>query len=333
MAAPQTVFLTIGLPASGKTTWAREYLNIHYSTIRINNDDIRAELKAHNPTEWTPKFEKQVRKIRIERLEKALKSGYDVILDNTYLNPHTLKSLKTWIVQNYPSVKIIEKDFRDVPVQTCIDRDKEREHRGERFVGPEVILKMATEAGLIPEVKLYPVDWELPWTIICDLDGTLALFGKRRNAYDASLCDLTDEPNLPVLQLLMTYRDCYIHDKIMGYNKEEKEKIPACRSLSIPLISKIYFFSGRTDNYRLPTLRFLLNKCGFCDVDNDPYFKLVMRETGDNRSDEVVKKEFFDEHIKGKYNVFVVIDDRPKVIRMWHSLGLPVFNVGDGHEF
>ena len=48
---------------------------------------------------------------------------------------------------------------------------------------------------------------------------------------------------------------------------------------------------------------------------------------------EIIKKGMFDKHIKNKYNVFVIVDDRPRVVRMWHSLGLPVFNVGDGREF
>jgi hypothetical protein len=58
-----------------------------------------------------------------------------------------------------------------------------------------------------------------------------------------------------------------------------------------------------------------------------------MREKGDNRSDEIIKKEFFDAHIVGKYNVSFVCDDRNRVVRLWHSLGLPVFNVGTGEEF
>ena len=155
----------------------------------------------------------------------------------------------------------------------------------------------------------------MPWALICDLDGTLALFGKRRSAYDASLCDLTDEPNLSVLNLLRTYE--YLYQQSKGV---------------VTTPDKIFFFSGREDKYRGPTIRFLWNKCGF-DVVLNKFFQLIMRETGDNRPDEIVKKEMFDTYIKEQYNVNVVVDDRPKVIRMWHSLGLPVFNVGDGHEF
>jgi predicted kinase len=307
----QIVYICKGLPGSGKTTWAKQFIENcgigTYKIVRICNDDIREEIS--DGSLWTPEVEKKVRKIRMERIERSLKDGDDVIVDNTHINPKTLNSLKTWLKQNFPDLEVIEKDFSDVPVDVCIDRDKARELRGERFVGPEVILKMAYEGGLIPEIIPYPVDPELPWTIICDLDGTLALFGNRRSPYDASYCDIVDEPNPTVLNLLKTYHS----------------------GCTYPIVSKIHFFSGRENKYRDPTQRFLSIKCGFSLKEG--YYQLVMRTTGDKRPDEIIKKEFFEEHIRGKFNVFVVIDDRPKVIRMWKSLGLPVFNVGDNKEF
>ena len=51
---------------------------------------------------------------------------------------------------------------------------------------------------------------------------------------------------------------------------------------------------------------------------------LLHRSPGDNRSDAVVKLELFNKHIRDKYNVRLVIDDRPSVVRLWHDLGLPV---------
>jgi predicted kinase len=317
----QKIILCIGLPGSGKTFWAQQQIAAAKFRgeifVRVNNDDIRDELNGgpFDHSVWTPKFESEVRKIRLERIANALKDGFSVIVDNTHLNEKTLKSLKTWAFQNFPHVFIEEKDFRDVPFQTCLERDAARMVSGERGVGPEVIMKMAKGANLIPEVTPYPVDWKLPWTIICDLDGTLALFGNRRNPYDASNCDFTDEPNLTVLSLLKSYQGNYRSGHIAW-----------------PNVSKTFFFSGRTDKYKDPTIRFLLNKCNF-DVVGDSYFELVMRKTGDSRADEIIKKEMFDEHIRGKYNVFVIIDDRNKVCRMWRSLGLPLFQVGTGEEF
>ncbi len=53
-----------------------------------------------------------------------------------------------------------------------------------------------------------------------------------------------------------------------------------------------------------------------------------MRKTGDKRDDTIVKKELFDS-FKNDYYVEYVIDDRPKVVRMWRSLGLFTFQVND----
>ena len=182
----QTVTITLGLPASGKTTWAKKEVELaklcnEIPIVRVNNDDIRDELNGGpmDHSNWTPEFEKKVRKVRFERITEALKSGCDVIVDNTHLSYKTLNSLKTWLKQNFPNVIIEEKDFRDVPLQECLDRDKARIARGERGVGSEVIMKMASEAGLIKEIPPHTIDWTLPWTIMCDLDGTLARIGKR----------------------------------------------------------------------------------------------------------------------------------------------------------
>ena len=317
----QKIILCVGLPGSGKTYWAKQQIDSakfrDETFVRVNNDDIRDELNGgpFDHAVWTPKFEEKVRKIRLERISEALKNGFSVIVDNTHLNSKTLKSLKVWSFQNFPHVFIEEKDFRDVPLQVCLDRDAERIARGERGVGREVIMKMAKGANLIPEITPYPVNWKLPWTIISDLDGTLALFGNRRNPYDASDCDTIDEPNLTVLSLLRTYHGNYCS----GHT-------------AYPNVSKIFFFSGRDDKYKDPTIRFLLNKCAI-DIIEDPYFELVMRKSGDSRSDEIIKEEMFDEHIRGKYNVFVIVDDRLKVCRKWRSLGLPLFQVGTGEEF
>jgi len=55
-----------------------------------------------------------------------------------------------------------------------------------------------------------------------------------------------------------------------------------------------------------------------------------MRAAGDFTPDEELKRQWIAE-----YNlslILCVFDDRPKVIWMWKSLGLFVFNWGDGEE-
>jgi hypothetical protein len=53
-------------------------------------------------------------------------------------------------------------------------------------------------------------------------------------------------------------------------------------------------------------------------------FIFYSRQPEDNRSDQVVKMEIYDKHIRNNFNVVLVLDDRPRVVRMWHELGLPV---------
>ena len=146
-----------------------------------------------------------------------------------------------------------------------------------------------------------PRTWGLDGIVICDLDGTYCLLNGR-SPYDASTC-INDEVNMLVADLL----DKYFTD---------------------PDVKKIYFFTGRHDTHRAQTIEWL-------DI-NTRYsnWELVMRKEGDNRPDEIVKREMYDEHIKNKYHVWAWIDDRPKVLNMVRfDLCLPTIDVGWGIHF
>ncbi|WP_309737925.1 hypothetical protein, partial [Chamaesiphon sp. OTE_20_metabat_361] len=67
---------------------------------------------------------------------------------------------------------------------------------------------------------------------------------------------------------------------------------------------------------------------------NINYKELLMRAANDQRPDDILKSELYYFHIRDRYNVIGVIDDRPKVCRMWRGLGLSVFQVGNSdYEF
>jgi hypothetical protein len=59
--------------------------------------------------------------------------------------------------------------------------------------------------------------------------------------------------------------------------------------------------------------------------------KLFMRASGDKREDFIIKKELYEDHIKGKYEVLFVVDDRRQVVNMWRSEGLVVLHCADGN--
>ncbi len=131
---------------------------------------------------------------------------------------------------------------------------------------------------------------------LCDIDGTLADFRDHRGPFDEHLVHL-DRP-LPT---------CHIIRHLFGSGE------------------KVIFFSGRTKKCYKSTHNWLLMQIGSFDLE------LYMREEGDFRGDEIIKKELYDKYIKNKYNVIAVFDDRLKVVRMWENLGLFVLNCNQGN--
>ena len=111
-----------GLPASGKSTWAKQWvLEDPEHRVRINQDDIRLMLGKY----WVPSREPLVSHIQQEAICRAMSLGLDIVLDNTNLNPKVLKSLSDVAASN--KYELEYKDFFDTPLSVCIERDKARD--------------------------------------------------------------------------------------------------------------------------------------------------------------------------------------------------------------
>jgi hypothetical protein len=85
----------------------------------------------------------------------------------------------------------------------------------------------------------------------------------------------------------------------------------------------VILVSGREEKYRSQTLAFLQKH----RID---YAQLQMRATGDFRKDALIKREIFENHIRNRYNIEWVLDDRNQVVQMWRQLGLTCLQVADG---
>jgi hypothetical protein len=131
--------------------------------------------------------------------------------------------------------------------------------------------------------------------IIVDIDGTVALNTGHRSPYDYSKVG-NDVPNQPVLHAVAALHFTYQYD--------------------------ILYVSGREDSSREDTLAWLDSYA--------PDGKLFMRKAGDYRSDQIVKREIYEQEIEESYKIMAVFDDRDKVVRMWRDLGLTCFQVADG---
>ena len=86
----------------------------------------------------------------------------------------------------------------------------------------------------------------------------------------------------------------------------------------------IIIFSGRSDKTIHTTRSWLTHN-------RVPFHKLVMRphKTMNFIPDEILKKDMLDKYADID-DVFLVVDDRQKVVDMWRDLGLNVFQVADG---
>lgn len=296
----RNILVLVGIPASGKSTFSKEFIKTYPNYIRINRDDIRKMLKDLPLLDT--KGEDIVTAIEFNAVENALSKGFDVIWDNTHVK---MKYIEQIIKKFSNSANIPFKKF-DIDLKTAIERDSKREYP----VGESVIKRMYDSfidlskefnfkqiSKTDNKFKYNPIkDNNLSDAVIFDIDGTIALKGDRGH-FDWNKVDL----------------DHYI--EVVG------EHIEFHKSKGRTII----LLSGREDTARNKTVDWL-------DFHNIPYHFLFMRNEGDYRKDSIVKKEIYENNIKGIYNVHCVYDDRLQVIDMWYNLGLFCFNVNQGNK-
>lgn len=127
------VTMTKGLPASGKTTWAMTQIKQSNGALkRVSKDDLRAMLDGGK---WSGANEKFILTARDRLILAALEAGHSVLVDDTNLvDKHRLHIQE--LVRG--RAEVVVQDFTDVPLETCLQRDRERPNS----VGERVIRRM-----------------------------------------------------------------------------------------------------------------------------------------------------------------------------------------------
>ncbi len=306
------LFLTRGLPGSGKSTWTKEMSELYPNLVIISADDIRRLLHAtYDFSE--PHKESFVWEMHNVMVDKALRSGKDVIIHNTNISIRNVAPIHK-AFKRLCEFYIV--DFTNVPIDVCLANDLKRvdtpAYVGEpiinrffktfgkelgkkhwnrfEFVTPLEANKILDQPQNTKVIPVYIPDENLDDVLLLDIDGTLANIGDR-NPFDHTKYHL-DNLNHAISKLTKAF-------------------------------TKTVVITGRDNKHREVTAKWL--------ADNNVFYELlIMRPEGDTRPDYIVKQELFYSEIAPYYNAELVVEDRKQVVEMWREIGLLCAQVDEG---
>ena len=283
-----------GLPGSGKSTWAKAWVNEDpINDVRLNWDDMRNMMGPY----WIPERENTgiLKELREKFLKHMMERNWDIVCDNMNLNPKEIEFYKN-IVEEFNkdghSYTIEFKDFF-IPVEECIRRDAIRANPiGEKTIKSLFNKYMPLIIGSehrknIESQPTYRAD--KPDCIIVDMDGTLAFNLSGRSFFDDIDMITYDTPLLATVSIL--------------------------RAMKMTGTCNIFIVTGRSEKSREATETWLAEN-------NIPFDKVFMREEGDFSHSNDFKQKVYEDNIKNNYNVLFVLDDDTKCIEIYQEQGL-----------
>ena len=146
---------------------------------------------------------------------------------------------------------------------------------------------------------------------IFDLDGTLANLDHRKGILDEK----------------------YDHNRWRRFYAACDKDTPIPHVIAtmerLRFFADIWIFSGRSEEVRDKTEAWLVEHTSF--LSHDLALVLTMRQEGDHRADDIVKREWLDGMLfDDRQRLVAVFDDRDRVVAMWREAGVPCFQVAPG---
>lgn len=302
------IILTRGIQGSGKSTWARKWVEEDPKTrIRFNNDDVRNMLGPY----WIPERETLVSEIKKQIVLNAMRLNYDIVVDNMNLNP---KEVKYWedIVKNYnelinttisgDSVKYeYEIEFKDffIPLEECIRRDAMRLNPiGEKTIRDtwrryKHFIQTSEVERYVNNLKRYEGK---PKCIVIDMDSTVCFNMSKRPWFGEGAAEgmINDVPNTGVCDIIRQLQEEYL----------------------------IVVATGRDTSQEEVTKQWLAKQ----GINVDEYF---FRTNGDYRKGVEIKKEEITAILE-KYDIVAIFEDCEPIVQMYRDMGLTVLQPNSG---
>jgi predicted kinase len=288
--------LCCGISASGKSTYAKELVD-DKDYKEINRDYWRFRFFTEGCEDWSKyKFTKA----REHQVSCFCLQDWEMAVSNNrnvvVSDTNLAKEYhKLWADRAKASGYDFEVKYFPITLEEAWKRDATR---GKLSVGREVIIKQWKKWLILNNYPTYTPNWREARAIIVDIDGTIATHPQRgHHDYDKVG---SDTPRIDIMAMVCAWA--------------EREDL------------QIIIMSGRPDSCREETLKWLYHY-----MDEVPY--LFMRKTGDIRNDRIVKEELFWDNVADQWNVVAAVDDRPRVVRLWHDIGIPnVLSVQNGYD-
>lgn len=291
------IIITQGIPGSGKSTWAKNWVEedpIH--RVRWNNDDCR---KMCGPY-WIPEREEFISEIREKFLNEAMQEHKDIVIDDMNLNQKTINYYED-LIDNFNTFNIHKKEHMytkeyklfNISVEECIRRDALREHPiGEKTI-KEIHKKYSYYIRDVVNKEILDkrtkIDDNLPYCILLDIDNTISYSFNRPWYGEEAANEMINDKVNQQLQFLIQSLNVHIDVIIM---------------------------TGRNDNKEMEqTLTWLTNH-------KIPWNNFYGRPVGDYKKGSIIKLENYNKYIKGKYNVLAAIEDDEECVKMYQEQGI-----------
>ena len=294
------LILTRGIQGSGKSTWARQWVEEDpENRVRINNDDIRNMLGKY----WVTSRENLVSNIKKNMAEEAINRGYDIVVDNMNLNPKEILFWKDMIkmANMDPDGYQYEIEFKDffIPLEECIRRDAMRPNPiGEKVIREtwrryKHFIQTSEVERYVNNLKRYEGK---PKCIVIDMDSTICFNMSKRPWYGEGAAEgmADDVPNTGVCDIIRQLQEQY----------------------------SIVVATGRDTSQEEVTKQWLAKQ----GINADEFY---FRTNGDYRKGVEIKKEEITAILE-KYDIVAIFEDCEPIVQMYREMGLTVLQPNKG---
>jgi len=156
----KNLWITSGIPGSGKSTWIRNIMNITdegRSTV-ISCNDIRFELLGDSEDYFSK--EDQVYKIFIENINAAVAEDdiFDIFVDATFLTRNSREKLLKHLNKDNIDINLV---YFNVPLETCLNRNARKQ--GKAYVPPQTIKDMYKKLNYPSQEEINKYNYSIFW--------------------------------------------------------------------------------------------------------------------------------------------------------------------------